>query len=252
MSLPETCLYIGTVTHRRLLPVQHHLAYKVACLFIDIDQLGTATKRLRLLSYNRWNLFSIADRHFGETQSVSKAIWNIVAQTPDAKAVVTNIYVLCYPAVLGYVFNPLTTYYCVDAAGQIRMMVYEVRNTFGGRHRYITKCFADGEPCHTQADKLLLVSPFNRVEGHYGLTASQPGQKLALGVNLTTDQGPIMKAYFASERRPLNDWQLCKIFIALPLMTFKVMAGIHWEALKLVIKGLQLIGLGKASAKSKI
>lgn len=252
MTLPETCLYVGTIMHRRLAPVQHQLAYKVACLFMDVDQIEETTKSLRLLSYNRWNLFAISDKGLSDGQPLAAALWQQVAATPSASGLIAKIYVLCYPAVLGYVFNPLTTYYCLDAEGHIRLMIYEVHNTFGGRHRYVTKVFAVGECCHTTADKALLVSPFNRVEGYYGLTTSAPGEKLGLGVNLTTEEGPIMKAYFAAERRPLNDWQLLKIFIVLPLMTFKVMAAIHWEALKLWGKGLPLIGLGKASSKPRI
>jgi uncharacterized protein len=252
MTLLEPCLYVGTVTHRRLRPVQHQLAYKVACLFMDVDRLEDTAKPLRFLSYNRWNLFSISDRRASEEKSLATSLWDVVKATPEASALITKIYVLCYPAVLGYVFNPLTTFYCFDAAGNIRLMIYEVRNTFGEQHRYVTKVFAAGEPCHTRADKALLVSPFNRIEGYYGLTTSVPGKRIGLGVNLTTDEGPIMKAYFSADKRPLNDWQLIKIFIALPLMTFKVIAGIHWQALKLYAKGLPLSGLGKASAKHKI
>jgi uncharacterized protein len=251
MTRPENCLYRGVVTHRRLQPVQHHLAYNVACIFLDVDRIAETARGLWLFSYNRWNIFSIRDRGFGPRDGtpVATHLWSIVQQTPGADNVVRRIFMLAYPNIMGFGFNPLTTYYGLDDDGQIRLAVYEVRNTFGGMHHYVTPLFAPGEPCHSLADKAFLVSPFNRVEGHYGLTASRPGETLGLGVSLTTQDGPIMKAYFAAKRRPLTDGELLKIFIALPFMTIKVVAGIHWEALKLWVKGMRLpaprVGQGK-------
>ena len=122
-------------------------------------------------------------------------------------------------------------------------MLYEVHNTFGGRHTYVCKPEGDGIAQGTafaMAEKVFRVSPFNGVEGSYGLRASVPGDRLSLGVSLSTNEGPILKAYFRGERRPLTSGTLLGQFFRLPLQSATVVGGIHWEALKLWLKGLNL------------
>lgn len=237
MSGPVPAIYFGTVTHRRLRPIEHHLAYDVASVFVDVDDLA-AGRTPALLSHNRFNLFSIHDTDHGEAdgRSISDFAWAKVRATAGS-ADVARIYMLCYPRVLGYGFNPLTTYFCVTAEGEPRMMIYEVRNTFGGRHVYATDTLTPG---YVRTEKLFQVSPFNKVEGTYALRATEPGETVAVGVALTTDEGPVLKAYFKGKRKPLTSLQLLRVFFGLPMMSLKVILAIHWEALKLWRKGLKL------------
>jgi uncharacterized protein len=240
MSRPGPALYFGTVTHHRLRPVRHHLSYDVAAVLLDVDQLA-ARQLPGVLSYNRPNLFAIYDKDHGDKpgESIRDFAWrNVIAQT-GAQAV-TQIWMLCYPRILGYGFNPLTTYFACDDTGEVRVMIYEVHNTFGGRHAYVTGVFPQGAPNHAKAEKVLRVSPFNRVEGTYTLRATSPGETVALGVALTTSEGPLLNAYFAGRRRSLNNTQLARVFFGLPWMSLKVISAIHWEALKLWKKGLNL------------
>jgi DUF1365 family protein len=229
-------LYRGLVTHKRYRPVLHSLHYKVAALFVNVDDIP---KNLNLLSYNRFNLFSLYDRDHGTGQTISEFAWGL-ANSKDAEKQITQIYMLCYPRLLGFTFNPLTTYYGYDVNGNLRLLIYEVHNTFGARHTYVSDLIAAGDAGFFKTEKAFYVSPFNKIEGHYNLSATPPAEKLCVGVALTTPDGPTLNAYFAAERHALTDWNLLKVFFAYPLMTLKVVAAIHYEALKLWRKGLKI------------
>jgi uncharacterized protein len=233
-------LYIGKVVHKRLQPVAHALEYKVASVLLDVDQLGSGLPGL--LRYNAAGLFSLHDKDYGDKDMplpIAAFAWKQMHQNGAPKNV-TRIMMLTYPRMLGYGFNPLTVYFGLDGRDCIRMVIHEVHNTFGGRHCYVAGPFAAGEDAFVATEKVFRVSPFNKIEGHYGLRVTVPGDKVAVGVSLTTDDGPILKAYFTGLRHPLNNRSLLRVLAAFPLMTFKVMAGIHWEALKLWRKGLKL------------
>jgi DUF1365 family protein len=236
-------IYRGTVTHRRLRPILHDLRYEVASLLVDIDDLAGG-RTPALLSHNRFNLFSIHDRDHGEEAgSIRNFAWDQVRAT-GLDGDVKRILMLVYPRILGYAFNPLTAYYALDASDRVRLMIYEVHNTFGGRHTYVTKPdgsgAAEGDTAYGVSEKVFRVSPFNAVEGQYGLRATVPGERLSLGVSLATTEGPLLKAYFTGKRHPLTSRGLLAIFVRLPFQSLKVVGGIHWEALKLWLKGLNL------------
>jgi uncharacterized protein len=235
-------IYFGKVTHRRFRPVTHELSYDVASILVDVDELGTAPLP-RLLSYNRFNLFAIYDKDHGDMagETVAQFAWRKVREAGQADTV-RSITMLCYPRVLGYGFNPLTTYFCNNAKGQISMMIYEVHNTFGGRHAYVTENTTPDAPNVAKAEKVFRVSPFNKIEGTYILRATEPTDTVSLGVALTTTEGPTLNAIFRGHYKPLNTVQLLRIFFGLPWMSVKIIAAIHWEALKLWRKGLNLAG----------
>lgn len=236
--MPETCLYRGEVVHRRLHPLRHELRYRVFNLFADVDQLAETAAHLRLFSYNRFNLFGINDRNHGpgDGTPVKDHAWAL-ARGADGGGAVTRIFMFCYPSVLGYVFNPLTVYYGFDADDRLRLMIYEVNNTFGGRHSYVVPV---GETFAQTAPKHFFVSPFNAVEGKYDFHFSTPAEKMALGIALTVDSKPVLNAYVSGERLTLNDANLVRSFLSLPFLTFKVIGAIHLQALRLLWKGLKL------------
>jgi len=236
--MTETCLYRGEVVHRRLSPVRHELRYRVFNLFTDVDRLEETAGRLRLFSYNRINLFSIMDRNHGpgDGTPVREHAWSLIRKA-EGGADVSRVFMFCYPSVLGYVFNPLTVYYGFDARGQLRLMIYEVNNTFGGRHSYVVPV---GEQFSQRAEKHFFVSPFNAVEGEYLFRFSAPAERMALGVSLAVGGKPVLKAYVSGERQALTDGSLLRAFLAVPFLTFKVIGAIHLQALRLWWKGMKL------------
>lgn len=235
--MTESCLYVGHVVHRRVAPVKHALKYRVFDLFIDLDDLAGLNAKFRFLGYNKFNLLSIHDRHFGDGTSIRDYVRGVVASSSKANDV-TRIFMLCYPAVLGRIFNPLTTYYCFDHAEKLVLMIYEVSNTFGERHSYVMPIDESGTQNHS---KKFYVSPFNKVEGEYEFTTQAPAASVSLGISLRVNSAPVMQAWFKGEKRALSDWNVLKAFFSFPLQPLKVVTGIHWEALKLWVKGLRLV-----------
>ena len=236
--MPESCLYRGEVVHRRLNPVRHELRYRVFNIFVDVDELPALDRRLKLFSYNRWNVFSLADRNHGpgDGTAIRDHVWALARAAPGGDKV-RRIFMFCYPRVFGYVFNPLTVYYGFGEDDRLLLMIYEVNNTFGQRHSYVIP--VEGQTAQSCA-KQLYVSPFNAVEGRYGFHFNAPGETLALGVNLSIQDRPVLNAYVHGGRVALTDAALLRAFAGVPFLTLKVMGAIHWQALRLWWKGLRL------------
>lgn len=239
MNAPRSCLYQGDVGHRRFAPTTHEFSYRVYNIFADIDELPQLDRRLSLFSYNRFNLFSISDSNHGpgDGTSIRDHVWSLV-RASSGGAGVRRVFMFCYPRVLGFVFNPLTVYYAFDEDDVLRMMIYEVNNTYGQRHSYVIP--TDGTP-QQSCTKKLYVSPFNAVEGYYDFTIQPPDETLKLTVRLSTDAGPRVSAWFTGIRKELTDHNLFWSFLGLPLLPLKVFGGIHWEAARLWLKGMRPI-----------
>ncbi|AXS41503.1 DUF1365 domain-containing protein [Breoghania sp. L-A4] len=234
-------LYSGTVVHTRLRPCVHTLRYSVFALLFDCDRIDALGGRLRLFSYNRFNLFSLYDRDHGDGTPLRAYLHGLAAQSGHGGDV-RRFAMLCYPRILGYAFNPLTVYFGLDAEGDPRLVVYEVNNTFGERKTYVIPVAAGEKSLIFQrCRKELHVSPFNPPVGSYSFRVTPPAETITVGVALRDTSGPVLKTHFRAHRDALSDRSLLRALARTGWMTIKVMIGIHYEAARLWFKGLRLV-----------
>lgn len=248
MSLASR-LYVGHVYHKRLKPAQHVLRYSVFSLLLDLSEIDTIAKRFWLFSRNRFNLLGFYDSDFGESASESLSGYvNRKLRHAGIDTKPSRIYLSCYPRVFGHVFNPLSLFYCLDEKDNCYAVVHEVHNTFGERHAYVLpvrpnhrSSVEDGcgsEWIQQRADKALFVSPFAHMGMHYEFRLNEPAERQVIVIRASDDQGLVITASYVASRKLLNPSQLLKIFLRIPFLGAKVVVGIHWEALKLWVKGV--------------
>jgi uncharacterized protein len=236
-------LYFGDVMHARLKPIGHRFSYRVMSLLVDLDRLDAADRQSRLFGVNRAALYSFNEADHGERDGSALRIY---AQRCAAERGIDltsgRVVLLCYPRLLGYTFNPLSAYFCYRADGELALMIYEVRNTFGDIHAYVlpVKPGESSDAGVRQAqEKLFYVSPFIGMTMRYHFRVSPPGDSVKLRILETDRDGPLLAATFNGRRRALTTAALLRSFCSLPLVTLKIVAAIHWEALRLWLKGVR-------------
>ena len=238
-------LYVGKVMHARLKPVGHRFSYRVMSLLIDLDRLEAADRQTALFGVNRRALYSFHEADHGERDGSSLRDY---AQRQAAQQGIDltdgRVQLLCYPRLLGYVFNPLSVYICHQANGQLALLIYEVRNTFGDIHAYALPVnSSDVSPAgiRQEQDKQFYVSPFIEMAMRYHFRLVAPKEQIKLRILETDRDGPLLSATFNGRRRALTTRELLRSFVSLPAVTIKIVAAIHWEALRLWWKGVRLV-----------
>jgi uncharacterized protein len=238
-------LYVGDVMHARLKPVGHRFSYRVMNLLIDLDRLGIADGQTPLFGVNRRALYSFheADHGMRDGSSLREYAQRCAAEH-GIDLTGGRVLLLCYPRLLGYAFNPLSVYFCQRASGELALIIYEVRNTFGDIHPYVLPVErGDVSPAgiRQQQDKRFYVSPFIEMATRYHFRLVPPKDRIKLRILETDSEGPLLSATFNGHRRTLTTKELLRSFVALPAVTVKIVAAIHWEALRLWLKGVRLV-----------
>jgi DUF1365 family protein len=234
-------LYEGIVMHQRLRPVRHRFRYRVFSLLLDLDELDRVGEYTRLLRIERPGVLSFRARDHGARDGSPLKPWALARFAEAGIADVARVELLCFPRLWGYVFNPLSVYFGYDAGGELKGVLYEVKNTFGGQHAYVLPAGgasrgADGRIRHA-VDKSFYVSPFIAMQAAYNFVLQPPGETLELVIRETGPEGLFFTASQTGRRRPLDDRALLGCLLRNLAMTFKVIGGIHVEALRLWLKG---------------
>ena len=239
-----SAIYDGWVMHRRVAPRHHAFRYRVFALLIDLDELEILS-RLYLFAWNRPGIASFHDRDHGDGGDLRRWLDRKLA---DEGIIADGARrVLCYPRLFGYVFNPLSVWFCHRSDGQLAATIYEVHNTHSERHAYVLRADKDAAIVRQHCAKDFYVSPFLSMDCSYDFTIRPPGEDVMIAINEEEAGAPILTATFSGARMPLTDASLASMLLRHPLMTVKVFAAIHFEAVRLTWKGVQQHARGAAA-----
>jgi hypothetical protein len=230
--------YIGQVSHQRFGRISHKLRYRIAYLLLDLDRLEEAGSQTPWLTVGSAGLMSFKPQDHGDGSTSDLAGWvRTLLSLQGVQQAAAKIELLTLPRMFGYVFNPLSVYFIRDDEGVLHHVLYEVGNTFGERHFYLCQADPKQGTIRHECDKAFYVSPFFDKSGQYKFTVEPPADRMTLSISYRADGAERMKALLSGEARPVTSRTALGLLARFPFMTLGVIIGIHWEALKLVLKG---------------
>jgi hypothetical protein len=240
-GLPEPGLFLSRVMHMRLKPVRRQFSYRVFSLLADADDPLRGFERVPFFSRNRFNILSYHDADFGPRDGGPLRPWaqdmlRRAGLPPEIGALRLHF----MPRLWGYAFNPLSILYVYAPDRRLSAVIHQVRNTFGETHSYAAPVSASrmpGAPVAQEADKVFYVSPFIGMKARYRFALREPFETLSIGIKEYGEDGHFLTATQSGTRRPATAWVFAKAILGNPLMTLKVIGGIHYEALRLWAKG---------------
>ena len=240
MNLFNSCIYSGFVTHRRFNPKRHFFSYKTFSLLIDLYEIEDLGKKINFFSYNKFNILSFYDVDHGPRDGSSLVNW-VKNTLLNAKINVGSgtIKLLCYPRFFGYVLNPLSIFYCYNENSQLKAILYEVKNTFNEQHTYVFAASPHSDLILHKCDKKFYVSPFMEMKTFYNFRLINPGKNLNIFIKQRDNEGTLLTACQVGKKIEMSSKNLLIQFLKHPLMSFKVILAIHFEALRLWMKGVK-------------
>lgn len=238
----QSCIYEGRVRHSRLTPVPHRFRYRVFMMYLDLGELDTVFKGRWLWSTTRMAIARFKrENHVGAgVEPLDETIRDLV-ETETGQRPAGPIRLLTNLSYYGYCFNPVSFYYCFDADGErVEATVCEVTNTpWGERDLYVlpaSRARHRGLAQRFTGSKKLHVSPFMPMDMQYDWSFTPPGDRLTVHMANARDGERVFDASLFLNRREISGTSLARVLAVFPFMTLKVIAAIHWEALKLWLK----------------
>jgi DUF1365 family protein len=237
MALDMSLLF-GEVMHARLFPKRNHFLYRIFYMAMPLSRLKSLP-----IAHNRFGLFSFYDKDHGQRDGSSLVAWaSDILNQYGVNQADGEIVLVCMPRVLGYVFNPVSFWLCLDKQGRLRAVLNEVNNTFGERHTYLC-VHADQRPIEATdslvAKKVFHVSPMLKREGHYTFRFDYSEQAFTAAIDyFDGNNNKQLVTRLTGNTKPMSKRNLRRAFLLYPLVTMKAMALIHWQALKLLSGGI--------------
>ncbi len=240
-TLQPALLHAGTVTHVRHAPFMHQFVYRIWMVSVDIDRIEQA--RSALFRHNRAGLVSLHDRDHGPRDGSALRPW-VEAQLASAGlgGFADSIHLMAMPRVIGFGFNPIAFFFCYDTHGQLGAVVHQVKNTFGDQIAYTLAVAEAAETIQQETEKQMHVSPFFDLRGGYRFSFTPPDLQAAardfvLAIRYGADNQARLTATMHLSPIPFSTRALWHLLVTLPLVPLKVVAAIHWQALRLWLRG---------------
>jgi len=270
----NSCLYECVIGHRRLRPRSYAFEHKMMMLYADLDELDAIDRGSRLLSRERGNLYSFRDADYFPTGAPGDLKCRVGAWLLERGVDIGSggrIRLLTLPRILGYIFNPISIYFCSDAADAPLCAIAEVGNTFRESKLFLLPIQPtpptgtpptgtpptgtpptgtpppgapppDTHPVGTRpryrlrVPKHYYVSPFSSLDVCFDFDLLLPGQNLQVHIEDWDANGKLLDSHLRGARVPLSDWQLLRFAVKFPALTLKVIGLIHWHALWLALR----------------
>jgi DUF1365 family protein len=229
-----SAIYNGFVTHTRITPAHHAFRYRVFSLLLDLDEIDAIAARSRIFAHNRRGMISFQDKDHGDGRPLRE--WLNTTLCDAGIEADGPVRVLCYPRLFGFVFNPLSVWFCHDRGGALAAIVYEVHNTHGERHAYVLPARGNDRTVNHGCAKDFYVSPFLSMDCDYAFHIEPPDKNVVISIRESEHGNPVLHAAFSGKRQSITDGNLALALLRHPLMTLKIAGAIHFEALRLWLK----------------
>tara|TARA_B100000886_G_scaffold340501_1_gene310560 strand:- start:7083 stop:7877 length:795 start_codon:yes stop_codon:yes gene_type:complete len=248
----NSLIYKGIVIHQRFRPKTHRLVYNLFSLLLDLDELPMLDKKLWCFNFNRPGIISFRNRDHGPLDDKPLRSW-VEKRLEEAgiRENIDKIELLCHPRMFGYVFNPLSLYFCYDKGKNLFAVMYEVCNTYYERHTYILPVSKrDQRIINQTCPKNHYVSPFIDMAGYYNFRVAPPDKTVTVAIRHENMGELLLSAFYKASAVDLTNLTLLRCLLISPFQSFKIIFAIHFEAAKMWLKGFPTFKHTPAQKKS--